>query len=75
MFPENVWLKIGHKTINYTGTQIFTATSGGIPYTAHGAQIPPTPLLSIFSTSSSCFYAYFRLDLANKGHKSPAGLK
>ncbi len=30
---------------------------GGIPYTAHGAQITPSPYFLFFS----CFYDYFRL--------------
>ena len=40
---------------------------GEIPYTAHGAQIPP-PLIFDFLFS---FYAYFRL---SKGYVCPAGL-
>ena len=34
----------------------YNIKNGGIPYTAHGAQITPPPLFLIF-----CFYAYFRL--------------
>ena len=40
---------------------------GGIPYTAHGAQIH-TPLFSILS----CSYAYFR---SSQGQACPAGLE
>ncbi len=41
--------------VHFTGIK----NTGGIPYTAHGAQIPhpPYPLFIFFF---SCFYAYFR---------------
>ncbi len=35
---------------------LFIMVVGGIPYTAHGAQIPP-----LFNFYFSCFYVYFIL--------------
>ncbi len=55
------FVAIGGYSYLYT---IHTKSNGVIPYTAHGAQIPPPPLFFIL-------YAYFRL---NEGQVCPEEL-
>ena len=46
----------------YNILAIHIVNFGGIPYTAHGAQITPSPLIFDFCLIF-CFYAYLRLGI------------